>query len=133
VDASLELQLARRKSCSMRALQADVHARRYDDGGKQGGVSASTCARYACSGGCPSQRGRTDVAATRRCLGCGVFRTADGRVRCPAGAFLSGSRCRQVRAAAAAAPARGVAGRACMQAEDGPGSGVRGGYLSKLT
>ncbi|KAK9830585.1 hypothetical protein WJX81_001523 [Elliptochloris bilobata] len=34
---------------------------------------------------------------TRGCLGCGFFRTQDGRVRCPAGAFLSGNSCRQVR------------------------------------
>ena len=31
-----------------------------------------------------------------RCLGCGVFRTADGRVRCPAGSFFSEGSCRQV-------------------------------------
>ncbi|KAK9821331.1 hypothetical protein WJX81_006256 [Elliptochloris bilobata] len=35
------------------------------------------------------------------CMGCGVFRTQDGRVRCPAGSFLSAGSCRKVRAQSA--------------------------------
>lgn len=40
--------------------------------------------------------GKTVRGFWNGCFGCGFFRTDDGRVRCPAGAFLNGDSCRQV-------------------------------------
>ena len=40
--------------------------------------------------------GKTVRGRWNGCFGCSFFRTDDGRVRCPAGAFLNGDSCRQV-------------------------------------